>query len=599
VYVTTRPVASKLGLFLLVTALGLVPALAGPAAGGATTAPAATRSASASPLAKPRVPTDLYLGVNPGFDPALGTGQQAGTFTAESGRPPAVVSFYIKWTQSLPVDLGAVSAAGSVPLISWACSDTHSDAQVAAGAEDPTIRAAAQAYKAFGKPVFLRWFWEMNLPRTGNHPECLGSTTSSVAQTYYRAAWQHIWTIFQSVGATNVAFVWAPSAAAGILPSTATGFYPGNQYVDWIGADLYDRGYSVQGNFCVGPNFHDDFGSLFANFYNAFSAPTYGGKPFFLTETGAPTSTEQVAWLKSIDASLRSFPRLHGVVYFDAEAQCDYVLQPGSAGLAEFRTIGAQPYLSAYPVPVDTYGFATASGSVHIFNGYSYGGTTGSLPAPIVGFAEGPNASGYWLTGADGSIYPFGGVSDLGSLRGKHLNRPIVAMAATPDGHGYWLVATDGGMFAFGDAKFHGSMGGRHLNRPIVGMAATGDGGGYWLVASDGGMFAFGDAKFRGSMGGRHLNKPIDGMSSTVDGRGYWLVASDGGIFSFGDARFGGSLGGQALSAPVSSAARDLLNGYYVVLTSKGTVYQFPGGTVASASNTSSPAVQISTWPIG
>ncbi len=115
-------------------------------------------------------------------------------------------------------------------------------------------------------------------------------------------------------------------------------------------------------------------------------------------------------------------------------------------------------------------------------------------------------------------------------------------MTPAPD-HGYWLAGADGGVFAFGGAPFEGSMGATALAEPIVGMASTPDGRGYWLVASDGGVFSFGDAPFEGSMGATHLAKPIVGMAPTPDGAGYWLVASDGGVFSFGDAGFYGSLG--------------------------------------------------------
>ncbi|MGH2717497.1 MAG: SpoIID/LytB domain-containing protein [Actinomycetota bacterium] len=205
---------------------------------------------------------------------------------------------------------------------------------------------------------------------------------------------------------------------------------------------------------------------------------------------------------------------------------------------------------------------------------------------------------GYWVVGADGGIFNFGGAGFYGSAGGLRLARPIVGMESTPDGAGYWLVASDGGIFNYGDASFLGSTGGMHLNKPIVGMAtsleatpasvpapvstptpsvtptstvtpapssgltANATGGstgaqassatnGYWLVASDGGIFNYGDAHFYGSTGGMHLNQPIVGMAATPDGGGYWLVASDGGIFSYGDAHFYGSTGSIKLNRPI------------------------------------------------
>ena len=78
-----------------------------------------------------------------------------------------------------------------------------------------------------------------------------------------------------------------------------------------------------------------------------------------------------------------------------------------------------------------------------------------------------------------------------GSMGGTHLNAPVVGMAADPATGGYWLVGADGGIFTFGGGEFFGSMGDAPLNAPITAMAAVPGGGGYWQVASDGGIFSF------------------------------------------------------------------------------------------------------------
>src|SRR6202012_1326581 len=85
-----------------------------------------------------------------------------------------------------------------------------------------------------------------------------------------------------------------------------------------------------------------------------------------------------------------------------------------------------------------------------------------------------PTSPGYWLAGADGSVYACGDATFSGSLPSMGLtpSKPIVAIAHTSDDKGYWLVASDGGIFTFGDAGYYGSMGGHDLNRPIVDMVA-------------------------------------------------------------------------------------------------------------------------------
>ena len=103
-------------------------------------------------------------------------------------------------------------------------------------------------------------------------------------------------------------------------------------------------------------------------------------------------------------------------------------------------------------------------------------GMTRAVADPEPSQGSGPNAtasppgSGYWLVGADGSVYPFG-VPAIGSLGPTPPARPITGGTATPGGQGYWLVGSDGGIFAFGDASFHGSTGGRSMKAPIVAIA--------------------------------------------------------------------------------------------------------------------------------
>jgi hypothetical protein len=86
--------------------------------------------------------------------------------------------------------------------------------------------------------------------------------------------------------------------------------------------------------------------------------------------------------------------------------------------------------------------------------------------------AEAPNAAGYWLVGADGAVYAFGGAHYYGGMAGLHLNSPITGIVPSSDGRGYWLVAKDGGVFSYGDAPYVGSQGGTLLTAPVVGMAA-------------------------------------------------------------------------------------------------------------------------------
>jgi hypothetical protein len=221
------------------------------------------------------------------------------------------------------------------------------------------------------------------------------------------------------------------------------------------------------------------------------------------------------------------------------------------------------------------------------------------VAAVLGGLAPAASADGYWLAGADGSIYPFGGAVDRGSLTRIALNQPVVCVASTPSGGGYWMTARDGGIFNFGDAAFLGSTGGIRLNQPIVGMAATPSGRGYWLVARDGGVFSFGDATFSGSTGSIRLNAPILGMASTPTGGGYWLVARDGGVFTFGDGVFAGSAAAQPLDRPVIGIAGTGSGNGYRMVASDGGVFTFGDATFSGSAARSASDGIVGLSPVG
>lgn len=234
------------------------------------------------------------------------------------------------------------------------------------------------------------------------------------------------------------------------------------------------------------------------------------------------------------------------------------------------------------PSANDCYAVGGGTANGVILNGVANVTGQPNCSATAVGSPAAP--AGYWLAGADGSVYSCGNAPFWGSLvtLGSPPAQPIVAIAGCP-GVGYWLAASDGGVFAFGPTSFngfYGSMGGQNLNDPIVGIALTPDCRGYWLVASDGGIFSFGDAQFFGSMGGQPLNAPIVGITSDPLTGGYYEVASDGGIFSFPSGPSGppfyGSMGGQHLNKPIIGMAFDPVFGGYWLGASDGGVFAFP-----------------------
>src|SRR5262249_34947040 len=115
--------------------------------------------------------------------------------------------------------------------------------EVASGRLDGYIRDYAIAIRNYGAPVLIRLFggefngnwWASVSPRA--NPD--------LTTTDFVEAWRRVVDIFNEVGAENVSWAWVPQAASPTDTSSVDpnldAYYPGDAYVDWVGADIYDN----------------------------------------------------------------------------------------------------------------------------------------------------------------------------------------------------------------------------------------------------------------------------------------------------------------------------------------------------------------------
>ena len=213
------------------------------------------------------------------------------------------------------------------------------------------------------------------------------------------------------------------------------------------------------------------------------------------------------------------------------------------------------------------YYLAGANGSVYTFGDAVYRGSLGGVPLERPGGSGNAVSAmvtqggiGYWLIEADGTvsspnpsaggIFSFGSAEAVtGQLASVVLSGPAVAVAGSPAGAGLWLADAGGQVVALGGAPSYGSLRIADVQGPIVAMSPTPDGKGYYLAGANGWVYPFGDAVYRGSLGGLTLGSasfpaPIVAMAVTPDGRGYYLAGANGSVYTFGDAVYRGSLGG-------------------------------------------------------
>lgn len=253
-------------------------------------------------------------------------------FQRLTGRALDVVHTFHPWHDDFPDDVDRyVLASGQLPLMGWAGSDCPG---IASGRYDELIRQRAQAVRQLGRPVFLAFRWEMDRP---NLRDQVGSPAD------YIAAWKHVRAIFDQVGATNVSWVWAPSAK-GFTRGYAAPYYPGDDQVDWIGADAY-----------TGPTLRP-FGEVVARFMDF--AAQHPDKPVMIAEFGlSDRDGQRPAWLRQARAYVRQHPQIGAMVYFNggdkAYARAQLSVTSSASGRQAFHDWLADPYFNADDRPVE------------------------------------------------------------------------------------------------------------------------------------------------------------------------------------------------------------------------------------------------------
>jgi len=217
--------------------------------------------------------------------------------------------------------------SGRIPLISWSGADTQ---RITLGAYDDLIRSQAIALRNLGGPIIVRWGWE---------PERKTMASWAHSGPMYIDAWRHIVSIFRAEGATNVMFAWVCMAVSFTNGAAAT-FYPGDEWVDWIGVDGYNWNPNRPGFSWI------SFEQIFSAFY-AWAEPK--DAPLIISEFGVQERYpgEKAAWLTAAgDVLMTKFTDVKAVSYFDTIGKYDWRIDTSTSSFDAFRTLALNPYFN-------------------------------------------------------------------------------------------------------------------------------------------------------------------------------------------------------------------------------------------------------------
>lgn len=244
------------------------------------------------------------------------------------GRHPKIHLSYYGWgdhwakSESTKQDL----ADDRIPLINWEPFDIKFS-DIVNGKYDSQIRQQADEAKAIGSSFFLDFAAEMNEEEGwGDHNPDL-----------YINAFRHIHDIFVARGVTNAVWVWCPNNVDSPGQPTSMQYYPGDKYVDWVGADGYNWGTSNA------DHEWETFYDVFKNIYSKISAT---GKPVMIGEMGSDEiGGDKAEWISQIIPTLKDkFPAIKAVIWFDVDKERHWQINSSQKTLEAYRTMAKDPY---------------------------------------------------------------------------------------------------------------------------------------------------------------------------------------------------------------------------------------------------------------
>lgn len=290
-----------------------------------------------------------------------------------TGRKMDVHRVYALWDEAQPNKfVKADLERGRIPLLSIEArrmgGGNVSWASIASGAEDAQIRAHAQGLASTGKPLFLIF----------NHEPDMASTAHGTPAEY-AAAFRRVVTVFRQQQVTNVSFSMT-LVPYSFQSGAANDFYPGNSYVDWVGADAYNW------NGC-NPSAGSNWRSLEEAVAPVLAWSNARNKPVMLPEWGsvedANAPGRKGQWFRDALATFKAHPEIKVAAYFNTTGTCPWWIDSSASSEEGFKALANDAY--AHATAAAWMKPSTTSGAAPLTVVFDLSGSTGFRSATGTG----------------------------------------------------------------------------------------------------------------------------------------------------------------------------------------------------------------------
>jgi hypothetical protein len=236
-------------------------------------------------------------------------------FENATGVRPGLISYDPRF--GAPFDSRAACYAvsrGAIPVIQINPVTTPL-AGIVSGRYDSYLRSYAAEVRRFKARIVVSFGHEMNAMwyRWG---------WTHTRSRLFVAAWRHIVDVFRAERAHNVTWLWIASGLGSPHITSPRPWWPGGDYVNWVGIDAYYHQPSQTFSTVLGPTLA--------------AVRSFTHKPVLLADTGVSPAAGEAAKIANLFAGIRKY-RLLGLVWFDANKVPSWRLEANPAAVAAFR----------------------------------------------------------------------------------------------------------------------------------------------------------------------------------------------------------------------------------------------------------------------
>ena len=233
-----------------------------------------------------------------------------------------IVSIYLAWDKNIDLKfpqslIDSIYTQKSIPMITWEPwlntfeddikKNTHVFDLISEGYFDDYLTQFSKKLKALQRPIFLRFAHEFDNPFYPWYVDKANDTAK------FKKAWIHTYNIFKKNNSNNVIWIWNPWKSDNIIS-----FYPGKEYIDWIGVNILNYEDLNQGNQYL------EFENLYKPFQKEFKK--LPNTPVIISEFGSLNNHKnQNKWLNNAFQYIeQKFTEIKSVIYFNSKVDNNY-----------------------------------------------------------------------------------------------------------------------------------------------------------------------------------------------------------------------------------------------------------------------------------